>query len=94
MSCIQNEHQVALRIEPARLARDGQPPRAQIGLRGLISAEELLEAIGSRADGVEIVVTGRGAPRELVERADLVTEMRAVKHYFDGGAGARVGIEK
>ena len=61
---------------------------------GLFSVDELLEAIGSRAEGVEIVVTGRYAPAELVARADLVTEMRSVKHYFDEGVEARVGIEE
>jgi cob(I)alamin adenosyltransferase len=61
---------------------------------GLFTVEDLLEAIGSRAKGVEIVVTGRGAPQELVARADLVTEMRAVKHYFEGGVEGRLGIER
>jgi cob(I)alamin adenosyltransferase len=61
---------------------------------GLFPVGELLDAIDSRAGGVEIVVTGRDAPEELVARADLVTEMRAVKHYFSEGVGARVGIEK
>ena len=41
----------------------------------------------------ELVLTGWNAWPELVERADLVTEMRKVKHYYDGGLGARPGIE-
>ncbi len=64
---------------------------------GLFATGDLLEAIASvqsAAPETEIVVTGRGAPAELVEQADLVTEMRAVKHYHDEGAAARVGIEK
>ena len=64
---------------------------------GLFTTDELLEAIGavqSAAPRTEIVVTGRGASRELVGRSDLVTEMKAVKHYYDGGERARVGIEK
>jgi cob(I)alamin adenosyltransferase len=42
---------------------------------------------------VEVVLTGRGAPPQLVELADLVTEMRPVKHYFEAGIKARRGIE-
>lgn len=64
---------------------------------GLFTLEELLQAIDAiRSAGpyAEIVVTGRGAPEGLVERADLVTEMKAVKHYYDQGVGARAGIEK
>jgi len=49
---------------------------------------ELAEKIGA-----EIVFTGRKAPREIIERADLVTEMRKIKHYFDKGVFARKGIE-
>jgi len=43
--------------------------------------------------GAELVFTGRKAPKEIIERADLVTEMRKVKHYFDKGVFARKGIE-
>jgi len=60
----------------------------------LFSATELLEAIAARQPHVEVVVTGRRAPPELVERADLVTEMKEVKHYYTGGVVAREGIEK
>lgn len=42
---------------------------------------------------VEIILTGRNAPKEIVERADLVTEMKCIKHYFDKGIEARKGIE-
>ena len=41
----------------------------------------------------ELVITGRGAPDEAIAAADLVTEMRPVKHYFDAGVRARIGIE-
>ena len=61
---------------------------------GLFSADELLAAIDSRPEGVEVVVTGRRAAPELLDRADLVTEMREVKHYYAGGVEAREGIEK
>ena len=41
-----------------------------------------------------MILTGRKAPPELIERADLVTEMREVKHYYQKGVPARDGIEK
>jgi cob(I)alamin adenosyltransferase len=41
-----------------------------------------------------LLITGRHAHPRLIDRADLVTEMRAVKHYFDQGIRARVGVEK
>jgi cob(I)alamin adenosyltransferase len=43
---------------------------------------------------VELVLTGRQAAPELIARADLVTEMKAVKHYYQTGVAARTGIEK
>jgi len=43
---------------------------------------------------VELVITGRGASPELIERADLVSEIKSLKHYFEKGVGARIGIEK
>ncbi len=64
---------------------------------GLFAADELLEvidAVQAASPRTEIVLTGRGAPEGLIARAGLVTEIRAVKHYYDEGAGARVGIEK
>ena len=60
----------------------------------LFSVEELLEVIRARPDNVEIVVTGRKAEPALLEEADLVTEMREVKHYYSQGVVARSGIEK
>jgi cob(I)alamin adenosyltransferase len=60
---------------------------------GLFGVGELLDALAQRADGVEAVVTGRRAPPELIEFADLVTEMREVKHYYARGVAARRGIE-
>ncbi len=61
---------------------------------GLFSVEDLLNFIADKPQGVELVITGRGAPPEIVDRADLVTEMKNVKHYFDKGVTARTGIEK
>jgi cob(I)alamin adenosyltransferase len=59
----------------------------------LISEKDLLALIDCRPPQVELVLTGRGAPPLVVERADLVTEMRSVKHYYDQGILARKGIE-
>jgi len=59
----------------------------------LLSLQEVLVLLEERPSGVELVLTGRGAPQELISRADLVTEMVAVKHPYDQGVGARAGIE-
>jgi len=60
---------------------------------GLLPLVEVLEIMDSKPDGVELVLTGRNAPPEIIEHADLVTEMRKVKHYYDRGVTARPGIE-
>lgn len=68
---------------------------ANVAVRyGILSVDDLLDLIESKPDGVELVITGRDAAPELIERADLVTEMREVKHYYTEGVGARKGIEK
>jgi cob(I)alamin adenosyltransferase len=59
----------------------------------LVPLEEALEVLRRRPAGVEVVLTGRQAPPELVAMADLVTEMRPVKHYYQAGVKARRGIE-
>ncbi|MDR2779762.1 MAG: cob(I)yrinic acid a,c-diamide adenosyltransferase [Synergistaceae bacterium] len=60
---------------------------------GLISIEELMSLVRERPPAAELVLTGRGAPAELIAAADLVTEMREIKHYFNSGVKARKGIE-
>ncbi|HOP40351.1 MAG TPA: cob(I)yrinic acid a,c-diamide adenosyltransferase [Geobacteraceae bacterium] len=60
----------------------------------LVSVEELLQLIKEKGDCVELVLTGRNAAPEIVEAADLVTEMREIKHYYKAGVKARIGIEK
>lgn len=60
----------------------------------LIEEVELLEIITKRPIHVEIVLTGRNAPQEILKQADLVTEMREIRHYYENGVAARVGIEK
>ncbi|MBM4285584.1 MAG: cob(I)yrinic acid a,c-diamide adenosyltransferase [Deltaproteobacteria bacterium] len=59
----------------------------------LISLEEALAVLRARPPHVEVVLTGRQAPPEVIEMADLVTEMRPVKHYYQAGVRSRAGIE-
>ena len=59
----------------------------------LLSTEALLAALDKRHPGTEVILTGRHAPEALLKRADLVTEMREVKHYYQSSVEARVGIE-
>lgn len=58
-----------------------------------VSAQEVIELLESRAPNTEVVLTGRGAPEEIIDYADLVTEMTMVKHPMDRGIPARKGIE-
>lgn len=60
---------------------------------GLITWEQMEELIDSKTENVELVLTGRGATPQLIDKADLVTEMREVKHYYLQGIEARIGIE-
>jgi cob(I)alamin adenosyltransferase len=59
----------------------------------LFSAEELLELIRTKPESVELVITGRNADPEIIAAADLVTEMKEIKHYYRRGVQARPGIE-
>lgn len=59
----------------------------------LFSEKDLLALIDAKPEHVELVITGRKAPKSLIERADLVTEMKEVKHYHTKGVKARGGIE-
>lgn len=61
---------------------------------GLITTDDILAVMAAKPDRVELVITGRGADERVIDRADLVTEMKAVKHYYQDGVAARVGIEK
>ncbi|RII30834.1 MAG: cob(I)yrinic acid a,c-diamide adenosyltransferase [Geobacter sp.] len=60
---------------------------------GLIDVEQVLELIRLRPERVELVLTGRNADERVIEAADLVTEMREIKHYYKAGVPARTGIE-
>ncbi|WP_427338469.1 cob(I)yrinic acid a,c-diamide adenosyltransferase [Caloranaerobacter sp. DY30410] len=59
----------------------------------LLSIERVLEILENRAEHVEVIITGRYAPKELIDIADLVTEMNEIKHYYTKGVMAREGIE-
>jgi cob(I)alamin adenosyltransferase len=61
--------------------------------KGLAKFEDVIKIIETRDPAVELVLTGRGASPELIERADLVTEMKPIKHPYGKGVGARKGIE-
>ena len=60
---------------------------------GLISLEQVLELVKKKPENMELILTGRWAKPELVEIADLVTEMRPIKHYWEKGVKGREGIE-
>ena len=62
--------------------------------RELLDREELLDFLRNKPESVEVVLTGRNPPQELLELADYVSEIQKVKHPFDKGIGARKGIEK
>ena len=61
--------------------------------KGLVKLEDIKKIIDERDRRVEIVMTGRGATEELIALADLVTEMKPIKHPFGKGIKARKGIE-
>jgi cob(I)alamin adenosyltransferase len=59
----------------------------------LLEVSEVVELLKIKPDNMEIIITGRNAPKEIIEVADLVTEMKEIKHYFRIGVSAREGIE-
>ena len=60
---------------------------------GWIPVEEVIAALKARPEGVHVIITGRDAPQELIDYADLVTEMREIKHPYQKGIKAQAGIE-
>jgi cob(I)alamin adenosyltransferase len=61
---------------------------------GLIQKNDVLELLTECPTHVELILTGRNAAPEIIEVADLVTEMKEIKHYYQKGVRAREGIEK
>lgn len=61
---------------------------------GLIAIKDLITLLETRPPEVELVLTGRYAHPDVIEHADLVTEMKEIKHYYSRGIMAREGIEK
>jgi cob(I)alamin adenosyltransferase len=61
---------------------------------GLLPVQEVLQLLDEKPAEMELVLTGRYAPPELLERADLVTEMKNIKHYYEKGIPHRVSIER
>jgi cob(I)alamin adenosyltransferase len=61
---------------------------------GLVPLQELLALMKNKPKSVELVLTGRWARPEVIRRADLVTEMKEIKHYYKKGIESRVGIER
>ncbi len=61
--------------------------------QGFVGVGEVLEAVAARRPEVTVVITGRGAPPALLEAADLVTEMRCLKHPFTKGVKAIAGVD-
>lgn len=61
---------------------------------GLLSAGEVIDVLNQRPDNLEVILTGRNASEALINTADLVTEMKEIKHYYTQGVLARDGIER
>jgi cob(I)alamin adenosyltransferase len=61
---------------------------------GLLSVKQVLDFLEKRPQNVEVILTGRRAPQELIEYADLVSEIKEVKHYYNQGIPARNGFER
>lgn len=60
----------------------------------LLKVEDIAYLIENKNENIELVLTGRDVPQKIIDMADLVTEMREIKHYFKKGVMARKGIEK
>jgi cob(I)alamin adenosyltransferase len=60
----------------------------------IISPEPILKIIDEKPENIELVLTGRNAPEDILKRADLITEMKEIKHYYKKNVPARLGIEK
>ena len=59
----------------------------------LVEPADVLAVLDKKPEKTEVILTGRYAPQEILDRADLVTEMKEIKHYYNAGVMARTGIE-
>ncbi|MGI8384619.1 cob(I)yrinic acid a,c-diamide adenosyltransferase [Robertmurraya sp. P23] len=66
---------------------------SRFSIEDILPTEEVLEALQKRRDGLHVVLTGREAKKDIVQAADLVTEMREVKHYYEQNVPAIVGLD-
>jgi len=80
----------ALGLKPRLLILDEINLAASIGL---VRLDDVLDLLSNIPESTTVVLTGRNAPKELIEVADLVTEMREIKHPWRRGVQARRGIE-
>lgn len=60
----------------------------------LFTEQDIHAFLDKKPDSMEVILTGRYAPESIIRRADLVTEMKEIKHYYKKGIQARIGIEK
>ena len=61
---------------------------------GIIKTEEIIKLIKNKRPDIELILTGRNAPQEILDIADLVTEMKEIKHYYNKNIPSRTGIEE
>lgn len=61
---------------------------------GVVNVEDVLQLVNEKPKNVELVLTGRSGHPKIIEAADLVTEMKIIKHYYDSGVSSRKGIEE
>ncbi len=61
---------------------------------GYVKLDDALNLLNEKSDNTELIITGRYAKDEIIQKADLVTEMKEIKHYYTKGINARIGIEK
>lgn len=59
----------------------------------LIHLKDVLTLIKNKPESIELILTGRYCPQQLIDKADLVTEMKEIKHYYERGITSRLGIE-
>ena len=106
--CIRKEDVIEKHIEQARQGLEKIRAAMQSGLYdilvldeinvavwfGLLPSKDVIDILDRRPENIEVILTGRNAPQELMDAADLVTEMKEIKHYYTRGVLARDGIER